>query len=175
MKYCTKCGAQMNDDALFCPKCGSKVEEVIEEKVTDIFVEKPAPQPVEEKPTEQPIEEKPVANQEPPKTNANVKVKGARLSIHEQPVKQFLPVPLALIACSIALWIINAVGNTSGITRVMPLLIFMFLSGFLSAMSMIRAVKTIKRQLYFKAALSFVLFALLVTCFIIDFVYLIQS
>ncbi len=156
MKYCTKCGAPMNDDALFCPKCGTKVEEIVEEKV--------APQSVEEKP---------VANQEPPKTNA--KVKGARVSIHEQPVKQFLPVPLALIGCSIALWIINAVGNTSGITRIMPLLIFMFLSGFLGVMSLIRGIKTINRKLYFKAALSFVLFALLVTCLIIDFIFLVNS
>ena len=146
----------MNDDALFCPKCGTKVEEVVEDK--------PAPQPATEKP---------VINEETPKTNA--KVKGARVSIHEQPVKQFLPVPLALIGCSIALWIINAVGNTSGFTRAFPLLLFMFLSGFLSVMSMIRAIKTIKRQLYFKSALSFVLFALLVTCLIIDFIFLIQS
>lgn len=165
MKFCTKCGAPMGDDALFCPKCGAKVEEVV--------IEKPAPQPVEEKPTEQPIQEKPVTNQEPPKTNA--KVKGARVSIHEQSVKQFLPVPLALIGCSIALWIINAVGNTSGITRIFPLLLFMFLSGFLAVMSMIRAIKTLKRQLYFKAALSFVLFALLLTCLIIDFVFLVNS
>ena len=167
MKYCTKCGAPMNDDALFCPKCETKVEEVIEEKVV--------PQPVEEKPAEKPVEEKPVANQEPPKTNANAKVKGARLSIHEQPVKQFLPVPLALIGCSIALWIINALGNTSGITRIMPLLIFMFLSGFLGVMSLIRGIKTINRKFYFKAALSFVLFALLVTCLIIDFIFLVNS
>ncbi|MBQ7996026.1 MAG: zinc-ribbon domain-containing protein [Bacilli bacterium] len=167
MKYCTKCGAPMGDDALFCPKCGTKVEEVV--------IEKPAPQPAEEKPTEQPKQEKPVANQESPKTNANAKIKGARVPIHEQPVKQFLPVPLALIGCSIALWIINAVGNTSGITRIMPLLIFMFLSGFLGVMSLVRAIKTIKRQIYFKAALSFVLFVLLVTCFIIDFVFLINS
>lgn len=158
MKYCTKCGAPMGDDALFCPKCGAKVEEVV--------IEKPAPQSVEEKPA---------SNEETPKTNANVKVKGARLSIHEQPVKQFLPVPLALIGCSIALWIINAVGNTSGITRIMPLLIFMFLSGFLGAMSLIRGIKTIKRKLYFKAALSFVLFVLLVTCLIIDFIFLVNS
>ena len=104
MKYCTKCGAQMNDDALFCPKCGTKVEEVV----------------VEEKITPQPVEEKQAPNEEAPKTN--VKIKGQRVSIHEQPVKQFLPVPLALIACSIALWIINAVGNTSGFTRIFPLL-----------------------------------------------------
>jgi len=156
MKYCTKCGAPMNDDALFCPKCGTKVEEVIEEKSIA-----------------QPVEEKSAPKEEAPKTNA--KVKGAKVSIHEQTVKQFLPVPLALIGCSIALWIVNAIGNTSGITRVMPLLLFMFLSGFLSVMSMIRAIKTLKRQLYFKAALSFVLFALLVTCLIIDFIFLVNS
>ena len=156
MKYCTKCGAPMNDDALFCPKCGTKVEEVIEKQ-----------------PTPQSVEDKTFFNEETPKTN--VKVKGARVSIHEQPVKQFLPVPLALIGCSIALWIINAVGNTSGFTRAFPLLLFMFLSGFLSVMSMIRAIKTIKRQLYFKSALSFVLFALLVTCLIIDFIFLVNS
>lgn len=151
MKFCTKCGAPMNDDALFCPKCGTKVKEVIEEKSTT-----------------QPIEEKSAPYEETPKINA--KVNGARVSIHEQPVKQFLPAPLALIGCSIVLWIVNAVGNTSGITRVMPLLIFMLLSGFLSVMSMIRAIETLKRQLYFKSALSFVLFALLVTCLIIDFI-----
>lgn len=146
----------MNDDALFCPKCGTKVEEVIEKQ-----------------PTPQPVEDKSSFYVETPKTNA--KVKGQRVSVHEQPVKQFLPLPLALIGCSIALWIVNAVGNTSGITRVMPLLIFMFLSGFLGVMSLIRAIKTIKRQLYFKSALSLVLFILLVTCLIIDFIFLINS
>lgn len=156
MKYCTKCGAQMNDDALFCPKCGTKVEEVVEEKITP-----------------QPVEEKPVANEDAPKTNA--KIKGQKIPLHEQKVSSFLPVPLALIGCSIALWIINTVGNTSGFTRVFPLLLFMGLSVFLSVMSMIRAVKTLNRKIYFKAALSFVLFALLITCIIIDFVFLIQS
>ena len=156
MKYCTKCGAQMNDDALFCPKCGTKVEEVVEEKITP-----------------QLVEEKPVANETAPKTNA--KIKGQRVSIHEQKVSSFLPVPLALFGCSIALWIVNTVGNTSGFIRVFPLLLFMGLSVFLSVMSMIRAVKTLNRKIYFKSALSFVLFALLVTCLIIDFVFLINS
>lgn len=159
MKYCTKCSAPMNDDALFCPKCGNKVEEVKEENFVLPTVE----------------EEKPVEEKETPQVNPNAKVKGQRVSIHEQKVSSFLPVPLALIACSIAIWIINTVGNTSGITRIFPLLIFMFLSGFLSVMSMIRAVKTLKRKIYFKAALSFVLFALLVTCLIIDFVFLVNS
>ena len=26
MKYCTKCGASMEDDASFCPHCGAKVD-----------------------------------------------------------------------------------------------------------------------------------------------------
>lgn len=157
MKYCTKCGAQLVDEARFCSKCGTKVED--------------APinnnQPV--------VEEKPVEVKEAPQTEPNPKIKGQRVSIHEQQVKHFLPVPLALIGCSIALWIINTVGNTSGITRVFPLLLFMFLSGFLSVLSMIRAIKTLNRKIYFNSALSFVLFGLLVTCLIIDFVYLIQS
>lgn len=166
MKYCTKCGAQLADEARFCSKCGAPQPNMENAPA-------PSQQPVAQPSIPQPVEEKQASNEETPKTNA--KIKGARVSIHEQPVKQFLPLPLALIACSIALWIINAVGNTSGITRVMPLLLFMFLSGFFSVMSMIRAIKTIKRQLYFKSALSFVLFALLVTCLIIDFIFLIQS
>lgn len=28
MKYCTKCGKQLNDDDLFCPACGAKQEAV---------------------------------------------------------------------------------------------------------------------------------------------------
>lgn len=30
MKYCSKCGEQLEDDARFCPKCGSSQEQVIE-------------------------------------------------------------------------------------------------------------------------------------------------
>lgn len=26
MKYCTKCGAQINDNAMFCPNCGERVD-----------------------------------------------------------------------------------------------------------------------------------------------------
>ena len=29
MKYCTKCGTQLADDALFCSKCGAKVAEEV--------------------------------------------------------------------------------------------------------------------------------------------------
>lgn len=157
MKYCTKCGAPMNDDALFCPKCGTKVEEVVKNNADQVA-----------------IEEKPIETNEQPEKNKG-KIKGQKIPLHEQKVSSFLPVPLALIACSIALWIINAVGNTSGFTRVFPLLLFMGLSVFLSVMSMIRAVKTLNRKIYFKSALSFVLFALLLTCIVIDFIFLIQS
>ena len=30
MKYCSKCGEQLEDDVRFCPKCGSSQEQVIE-------------------------------------------------------------------------------------------------------------------------------------------------
>ena len=155
MKYCTKCGAQMNDDALFCPKCGTKVEVVEENNVL----------PIEE--------EKPAETKDAPKTN--VKVKGPRTPLYEQKVRDILLIPLVLIGCSIAIWIINTVGNLTGVGKIMPLLLFMLFSGLYAAMSMIRAVKTLTRKIYFKSALSFVLFVLLVTCFIIDFVFLINS
>lgn len=154
MKYCTKCGAQMNDDALFCPKCGTKVEVVEENNVL----------PIEE--------EKPTETKDAPKTN--VKVKGPRTPLYEQKVRDILLIPLVLIGCSIAIWIINTVGNLTGVGKIMPLLLFMLFSGLQAAMSMIRAVKTLTRKIYFKSALSFVLFALLVTCFIIDFVFLVS-
>ena len=156
MKYCSKCGEPMNDDDLFCPRCGAKVNPPIEEQ----------------KPMQQ---QEPVAVNETPKEEVKPKkVKGKAPSTFEQPPKQFLPVPLALIACSIAIWIINAVAGLTGIPKVMPLLIFMLLSGFLGVMSMIRAVKKLNRKIYFDAALSFVLFALLIVCLIIDFVFLIR-
>lgn len=155
MKYCTKCGAPMGDDALFCPKCGAKVEEVV--------IEKPAPQPNEEKPVE---------TKDAPKTN--VKEKDPRTPLYEQKVRDILLIPLVLIGCSIAIWIINTVGNLTGVGKIMPLLLFMLFSGLHATMSMIRAVKTLTRKIYFKSALSFVLFVLLVTCFIIDFVFLVS-
>ena len=154
MKYCTKCGAQMNDDALFCPKCGTKVEVVEENNVL----------PIEE--------EKPAEKKDAPKTN--VKVKGQRTPLYEQKVRDILLIPLVIIGCSIAIWIINTVGNLTGVGKIMPLLLFMLFSGLHAAMSMIRAVKTLTRKIYFKSALSFVLFVLLVTCFIIDFVFLVS-
>lgn len=155
MKYCTKCGAQMNDDALFCSKCGAKVEEGAEQQ----------PASVAEAPKVEPSK--------PVKTRTRAQIQ--RVPLEEQSEKQFLPVPLALLGCSIVIWIINGVASTSGITRIMPLVLFMLLSGFFGAMSIIRALKTYKKELYFRAALAFVLFILLVTSFIIDFVFLIQS
>ena len=166
MKYCTKCGAKMNDDAIFCSKCGAKFDDVVGPSNYQTAEEGPA---VNQEPP------KPAVNQEPPKPAESAKAKEPRAPLYEQKVRAFLPVPLALIGCSIVIWIIDSVGNTSGITRILPLIIFMLLSAFLAVMSMIRAVKTLNRKIYFKSALSFVLFALLVTCLIIDFVFLINS
>ena len=41
--FCTKCGANIADDAVFCLNCGSKVESVAEEKVEEV-IEKPVQQ-----------------------------------------------------------------------------------------------------------------------------------
>lgn len=56
--FCENCGTQLNDDDLFCTKCGKRV--VVEESV-EKKEEKPVEQPAEEKeerPVEQPAEEK---------------------------------------------------------------------------------------------------------------------
>ena len=156
MKYCSKCGAPMNDDALFCSKCGTKVEEVTNNNNEEVV--------------EQKVEEvKPVETPE-----ANVKIKAKATPIHEQKIKEFLPISLAIIVCSIVVWIINGVAHPSGIGKIMPLLIFMLFTGGYAAISMVRAVKTLTRKIYYKSALSFVLFVLLVVCFIINFVYLVS-
>ena len=38
MKYCSKCGAQLNDDAIYCPLCGDKVVEEKEFVQTETYV-----------------------------------------------------------------------------------------------------------------------------------------
>lgn len=36
MKYCSKCGAQLNDEDLYCPKCGAKCfQEEVHQEVVD--------------------------------------------------------------------------------------------------------------------------------------------
>ena len=172
MKYCTKCGAPMNDDALFCPQCGTKVVEVfVEQKSEPINEQTVAEEPrVFEGSNEQPA----VAQTQNGDSLEKKKTK-ERTPLYEQSLKEILPVPIALIVCSIALWIVIAVGNPTGITRIFPLLLFMLISALLSAMSMIRAVKSLTRKLYFKSVLSFVLFGLLVTCFFIDAIILFNS
>ena len=34
MKYCSKCGAELYDEAVICPKCGCAVEEIKKEEET---------------------------------------------------------------------------------------------------------------------------------------------
>lgn len=155
MKYCAKCGAPMNDDALFCSKCGAKFEEVVEQKQ----------------------EEKPVANeqqvvQEQP--SGKRVVKRAATPIYEQKIREFAPMSIAIVVCSMAMWILNATLHPSGITKVMPLLLFMLFCALYAVMSMVRAVKTLTRKMYLKSVLSFVFFGLLFVCFIINFVFLVS-
>ena len=37
MRYCEKCGKQLNDEAVFCEGCGTKVSEEIKEEVKQVF------------------------------------------------------------------------------------------------------------------------------------------
>ena len=284
MKYCTKCGTMLNDDDLFCSKCGNKVsppiqatndnvkvednkeiveakepikEEIkeenakpvsneepkIEETKTEIIEEEPKnasvsrlasllgvntnkeqktePKKVEEtnnsskdeivvedKPTnevakdnnikETVVEEKEeivveenttseITEENNTKENDieehkeiqanNGKKTKQRVSIHEQPIKEFLTISLAIIGCSIIFWMIDQLASLdpTAITRIFPYLLFLFITIFNSVMSMIRAVKTLKRKIYLKSVLSFVLFGLLVTCALIDFIFLVNS
>ena len=106
------------------------------------------------------------------KETPNNNVKGQKVPLYEQEVKNFLPFPLGIIGFSLIMWIINGVANTSGILKIMPLLVLVFLSGAFAATSIMRMLQTYKRQMYFKSALSLMLSVLLVTCLIVNFVYL---
>lgn len=156
MKYCEKCGTKLVDEALFCSKCGNRVAT-----------------PEVEEPVQEEASVKPVMEEAPAENSQPVKKTRKATPIHEQKIKEFLPVTLALIVASIIIWIINSVGSLSGVAKIAPLLIFMMLSVFLAVMSMIRGVKTLLRAKYLIGVLSLVLFVLLFTCFIIDFVFLV--
>ena len=142
----------MPDDARFCPKCGTKVAEIVGQE-------------------NEPIKEERVVQETPKKANKNVKSPAKPL--HEQNLKDFLPLSLAVIIGSLALWIVQSLAHPDGILRVMPLIIFMIPSGAYGAMNLVRAIKCYKLQSYYKAALSFVLSGLLITCLIIDLIRLI--
>lgn len=246
MKYCTKCGTMLNDDDLFCSKCGNKVSPPIQATNDNVKVEDnkeivEAKEPIKEEIKEENAQ--PVSNEEPKKveetnnsskneivvedkpTNEvakdnniketvveekeeivveenntseiteenntkendieehkeiqanNGKKTKQRVSIHEQPIKEFLTISLAIIGCSIIFWMIDQLAplDSTAITRIFPYLLFLFITIFNSVMSMIRAVKTLKRKIYLKSVLSFVLFGLLVTCALIDFIFLVNS
>ena len=102
MKYCTNCGAKMEDEALFCSKCGTKAAPIIEEK-------------------KESYEEDQVVEETPKKPNKAVK--GPAKPLHEEKLKEFLPVSLVVIAATILLWIIQNLVHPTDILRVMPLII----------------------------------------------------
>ena len=152
MKYCTNCGAKMEDEALFCSKCGTKAAPIIEEK-------------------KESYEEDQVVEETPKKPNKAVK--GPAKPLHEEKLKEFLPVSLVVIAATILLWIIQNLVHPTDILRVMPLIIFTIIGGFYGILNLLRAKQCYKRQIYFKAALSLVLAVVLFTCTIIDLITLI--
>ena len=152
MKYCTKCGAQMVDEALFCPRCGTKVASIPEEN-------------------KEPVYEEPVSQETPKK--ANKAVKGRAKPAYEQTLKEFLPLSLVIFVGHLALWIVQALAHPTGILSFMPLIIFTLTGVTYGITNISRAFKCYKRQIYFKAALSLVLSVVLFTCAIIDVIKLI--
>jgi len=152
MKYCTKCGAQMVDDALFCPRCGTRVAPIVEEN-------------------KEPVYEEPVSQEAPKK--ANKAVKGQAKPAYEQTLKEFLPISLVIFVCQLALWIVQALAHPTDILRFMPLIIFTLIGGTYGFLNFSRALQCYKRQIYFKAALSLVLSVALFTCVIINIIKLI--
>ena len=152
MKYCIKCGAELPDGAMFCPKCGEKVSQV------------------ENNNKKQEILHQTSTNSLPNNSKTTIKAK----PIEEQKAKEFLPPPLALIACSIIVWILNGTVGPSGIAKIMPLILFVLLSGFFSAIQIYRAIKTYKKEMYFEACLSLVLGVLLFVCLIMNFIFLVS-
>lgn len=192
MKYCTKCGTMLRDEDLFCSNCGNKVSAPLQANNSDKVEENNEKVVVEvtHTPKEEIIKEDNNQNfsneatnendikeqKEEINTNDGKKIK-KRVSIHEQKIKEFLPIALAIIGCSIIFWMIDQLAplDPTAITRIFPYLIFLFITIFNAVMSMIRAVKTLKRKIYLKSVLSFVLFGLLVTCALIDFIFLVNS
>ena len=151
MKYCQKCGAKMDDDALFCPKCGTKVSEIVED---------------EPKKEEQPVVAEEVTEKKQTK-------KAAATPLYDQKMMEIIPMPIAVIVCSIVMWIITVTLHPTGIMHIMPLLLFMLFCVLYCVMNMVRAIKCLIRKMFLKAVLSFVFFGLLFTCLIINFAFLV--
>ena len=164
MKYCVKCGQQMDDEALFCPRCGTKAASINQQ-------ENPVVEETQEVEKQEGIEETAQVKEE---QNKNAKVKTARKAtpLHEQKVKEFLPVAIAAIVCSIAMWILQATLSPTGIFKVMPLLIFALLDTLFGVLNLVRAIQCLNRKNFFIAALSFVLATLLFICSIVNLIFL---
>ena len=142
----------MVDEALFCPRCGTKVVSIPEEN-------------------KEPVYEEPVSQEAPKK--ANKAVKGQAKPAYEQTLKEFLPISLVIFVCQLALWIVQALAHPTDILRFMPLIIFTLIGGTYGFLNFSRALQCYKRQIYFKAALSLVLSVALFTCVIINIIKLI--
>ncbi len=152
MKYCTKCGAQMSDDALFCPKCGTKAAMITEEH-------------------NEPVKEEPIVEEAPKKTRKYIKSPAKPL--HEQTLKEFLPMSLAIIVCTLVFWIVQGLVHPTGILRIMPFIVFLLIGGSYGVVNIRRAMQCYKKEIYFNAALSLVLAVILITCSIVDIILMI--
>ncbi len=156
MKFCTKCGTKMDDDALFCPKCGTRAAP-IEENKSEVVEERLA------------VQQRPAA-QETPK-NGKARKQEAK-PIYEQSVKEIIPPPIALVVCSMIMWILNATMHPTGISHYLPLILFCFMCVAFGVVNLVRGIKTATRNIYLKCALSFVMFGLLAVCAVINVIFL---
>jgi hypothetical protein len=57
MKYCSNCGAQLDDEARFCPRCGLKTPEV--QRPQEPYQQPPQEPPYQQRPQEPPYQQRP--------------------------------------------------------------------------------------------------------------------
>lgn len=63
-KICTQCGAEIDDDSIFCAECGAKLDAVTTQTVEQPQVDEPVEEPREESVVKPPVSEQPLVEQQ---------------------------------------------------------------------------------------------------------------
>lgn len=146
MKFCIKCGTKLNDDDLFCYKCGQKCdygmpsqEKANEEPVVEPVQEKPKQEPVventpqKEEPKSEPVSIKEESKEETPSLEENKKslelknffkpaIKGNEMN-ESLLLRRGIVFTAILLGLSIVLWFIGAFVNIHVAIRVIIFLL----------------------------------------------------